>query len=126
MHPGAAVDRLTLLRSVVHTKLGPAKVRNRRIFLVPAGVRRRSLHRTHIGRSPLAAATALDAPFRSFAAITRIGEEGMEKQTLQLIGRLFSREATMRRSLVREYAARVIRHRPHRSRPPPLQSGDAS
>jgi hypothetical protein len=31
MHPGAAVNRVTLLRSVVQTKLGPANVRNRRV-----------------------------------------------------------------------------------------------
>jgi hypothetical protein len=30
MHPGAGVNRVTLLRSVVQTKLGPAKVWNRR------------------------------------------------------------------------------------------------
>ena len=30
MHPGAEVNRAILLRSVVQTKLGPAKVRNRR------------------------------------------------------------------------------------------------
>jgi len=34
MHPGAAVNRVTLLRLVMQTKLGPAKVRNRRILLV--------------------------------------------------------------------------------------------
>jgi hypothetical protein len=31
MHPGAAVNRITLIRSLVQTKLGPAKVRNRRV-----------------------------------------------------------------------------------------------
>jgi hypothetical protein len=49
----------------------PANDWNRRSHC--RGFRRRSLHRTHNGRSALAAATALDAPLRTLTTASEIG-----------------------------------------------------